>query len=280
VAAQRPAETAAFASAFLRVAARLGGDPREAFASAFPDSRRVLGMLALDRDIEDFRDYAARPDAAGAYYRQEAKLALAMRGLRLNYEAAYASAFETMEARKDSATLGTVGAPATAPQRGPDRASPYIADASEVWVPAKSELELTHPYALDIFFRQVVRRGDAEQGPPIRALYAGIVVASASDWSGGQGEAAYKSGGLSPSSGNGLVIYDPVSRRYCSYFHMSSVAFKAGSLVGGGEVLGRGGNTGMSARMAGHGGHVHIEVFDAVRGSALSAYEIRDLLAN
>ena len=269
VAGQSPAATADAAETYLRAAARAGLEPSEAFAEAFPDSAQVIGMLALDRDIEDFRDYASLPGAAGAYYRSEAKIAVGMRPLRRNYEAAFAAAWE--------AAFQAGGGTRTA-ESGPSLAesedkieSPYIADLDEVWIPAKSELAFSHPYALDVFFQHVDKKGEVEKGPQIRSLRPGIVVAEGKNWRGGPGAADYQGGGMSPASGNGVVVYDPISRSYCSYFHLSSVALPPGAIVGRGEVLGLGGNTGMNARKEGHGEHVHIEIFDAARGAALSS---------
>ena len=269
VAGRSPAATAEAAEAYLRAAERAGLDPSEAFAQAFPDSAQVLGMLALDRDIEDFRDYASLPGAAGAYYRSEAKIAVEMRPLRRDYEAAFAAAWEAAS-RAEGGTRSSLG-------KGE---SPYIADSGEVWIPAKSELASSHPYALDVFFQHVDKKGEIEKGPQILSLRAGIVVAAGRDWTGGPGAADYRGGGMSPASGNGIVVYDPITRTYCSYFHLSSVALPPGAIVGRGEVLGLGGNTGMNARREGHGEHVHIEIFDAARGAALSSYEIRSILVN
>ena len=186
---------------------------------ALPEPRRILGMLALDRDIDDFLEYADRNDAGGSYYRDEARIALEMRPLRARYEAAFASAYAALsgKASPDAASVGErLGATG--------RKAPYIASPDDVWLPPRSELRLSHPYALDVFFQSVERSGEAERGPVIRALYPGIVVAAAGDWSGGQGISTWRGGGLSPAAGNGLVIYDPASRRYCSYFHLSSLA--------------------------------------------------------
>ncbi len=249
-----------------------GGTGLEMLAASFPDGRRILGMLALDRDIEDFREYAEYADhstAAGKYYREEAAISLRMRPLRGRYEAAFTAAH---------AAAARAAAPLTALFRTGKRKRPYLAAPEEVWLPPKGELPLSHPYALDVFFQSVDRRGEAERGPLIRSLHPGIVVAAASDWSGGQGFAKYRGGGLSPASGNGAVIYDPASRLYCSYFHLSSVAVWVGEIVAAGDEVGRGGNTGMNARMEGHGEHVHIEIFDAARDVPVSSLEILEML--
>ena len=74
------------------------------------------------------------------------------------------------------------------------------------------------------------------------------------------------------------MIYDPTARVYCSYFHLNTVALKIGTVVKAGDTVGRGGNSGANARKKGHGDHVHIEIFDAARDTALSSYEILKLL--
>lgn len=264
VAGEGQSEAASAADSLVRVAMLEGVDPAELLAAAFPQPCEILGMLSLDRDIDDFRDYADRDDAVGDYYREEARISLSMRPLRGRYEAVFASASAALSGWDRS--------------RAGDRVRPYVAEPEEVWLPPKSELPLSHPYALDVFFQHVERNGESEKGPVIKALYPGLVVASSSDWSGGQGLAAYRGGGLSPASGNGVVIYDPATRRYCSYFHLNTVQLRTGALVKAGSPIGRGGNTGMNAHKKGHGEHVHIEVFDALKDMPLSAYEIREML--
>jgi murein DD-endopeptidase MepM/ murein hydrolase activator NlpD len=286
IADRSPAAAAEAASALVRASRRLGLDPREELESAFPKPSRLLGMLSLDRDIEDFRDYAGRDDATGAYYSQEAALSLQMRPLRSRYEAAFAAARAALtaapatDARVASAPAADVSATKSrgAQAARAKRPRPYIAAPSEVWLPPKSDLPLSHPFALDVFFQAVSRSGEAERGPAIFALYPGIVIAAASDWSGGGGPREYKGGGLSPAAGNGLVVYDPASRLYCSYFHLSGLDLRVGDLVEAGQTIGRGGNSGMNARSEGHGMHIHIEIFDAARDSALPSSEILQLL--
>lgn len=274
VAAESADQAAAAARALVR-ASRLGGvDAAEAIEAAFPEPRSILGMLALDRDIEDFLDYASRKDALGDYYRDQARISREMRPFRARYEAVFAAACAAIRSL-ERAPGAAAGRSSSVPDR-PRR--PYIAAPEDVWMPQESALRHAHPYALDVFFRTVDREGEAERGPVIRALFPGIVVATASDWSGGPGPSAWRGGGLSPAAGNGLVIYDPSDRVYCSYFHMSSVAQRSGSVVPAGATLGRGGNSGMNARKQGHGGHVHVEVFDAARDAPLSSPEILELL--
>jgi murein DD-endopeptidase MepM/ murein hydrolase activator NlpD len=274
VAAEGADQAAAAARALVRASRLAGVDAREALEAAFPEPRSILGMLALDRDIEDFLDYASRRDALGDYYRDQARISRVMRPFRARYEAVFAAACAVMQG-PGRAQGAAAGRSSSVPDR-PGR--PFIAAPEDVWMPQESELRFAHPYALDVFFRTVDREGEAERGPIIRALYPGIVVATASDWSGGPGPSAWKGGGLSPAAGNGLVIYDPSSRVYCSYFHMSSVVQRPGSVVRAGDSLGRGGNSGVNARKQGHGGHVHLEVFDAARDAPFSSYEILELL--
>jgi murein DD-endopeptidase MepM/ murein hydrolase activator NlpD len=263
-------EDAARAAEDLVHAARIDGlDPRELLSDALPEAHEILGMLSLDRDIDDFLDYASREDAVGTYYREEARVSLAMRPLRSRYEAAFAAAFAALSG-------GAAGKDEELSAGG--RKRPYVATPQEVWLPPRNELALSHPYALDVFFQHVDKSGEAERGPLIRALKPGIVVAAAYDWSGGPGLSAYAGGGLSPASGNGLVVYDPASRLYCSYFHLSSVALKKGAVIGAGTIVGRGGNSGMNARKKNHGEHLHIEIFDAARDAPLSSYQILELL--
>ena len=270
VAALSADETAATADLLVRTARLAGIDPREALAAALPGPDRIIAMLALDRDVDDFLEHADLKDAAGDYYRDEARLSGEMRPLRSRYEAAFAAAYSAVSGSDPRLPLELA-------QGG--RKAPYIASPEDVWLPPRSELHLSHPYALDIFFQSVDRSGEAERGPSIRALYPGIVVAAASDWSGGQGISTWTRGGLSPAAGNGVVIYDPASRRYCSYFHLSSLALRIGDAVSAGTVIGKGGNSGMNARVKGHGEHVHVEIFDAARNESLSSSEILDLLA-
>jgi len=276
------------AGQYVALAAHSGIDPRESLAKALPDAHRVIGMLSRDRDLSDFENYADNGGALGHYYGEEAKITRQMRPLRSRYEAVYASAYEalggvpTAQREAPTASSGAGASEATGPTAdflgGGGRRKPYVASPDDVWLPSKSDLRRTHQYALDIFFFHVDRSGEEERGPQIRALYPGLVVCSAADWSGGAGEDKWRSGGLSPAAGDGVVVYSPSVRRYVSYFHLSSLACRTGDLIKAGDVLGRGGNTGVHARMKGHGEHVHVEIFDCARDSGLSIYEIYDLV--
>jgi murein DD-endopeptidase MepM/ murein hydrolase activator NlpD len=147
----------------------------------------------------------------------------------------------------------------------------------ERWIASEEDLKRTHQNALDIFFRHK-GWGASEKGPVIRSMGAGIVVAAASDWVGGPDDRKYRGGGLTPRSGNGVIVYDPVSRRYFTYFHLHDVSAHPGQLVFPGTPLGHGGNTGLNARKRGHGGHLHLEIWDAQSNKPLSCYELRNLI--
>ncbi|HRY53417.1 MAG TPA: M23 family metallopeptidase [Spirochaetia bacterium] len=278
-----PEELVGLAARDLARAARDSGEAREELARAFPPGRAVLALLALDRDVDDFVESSDLPGPAGEHYREAARLASEYRPLRAAYETLYAAAYEALAGQSPAAGQAQAEGQPTPPAlaaaaAAPARARPCLAARGAVYPPARRELPLAHPYALDVFFTSFDRRGEAHIGPRILSLSPGIVVASAADWRGGAGPAKWKSGGLSPAAGNGLVIYNPVERRYYSYFHLHEVQLLVGQTVESGTVLGRGGNTGMNARRPNHGGHVHLEVFDAAEGRAWSAEEILDFL--
>ena len=250
-------------------------DLAAAFSAVFPRPASVLAMLALDRDVDDFEEMGTGTNAAAAHYRRAADLAVALRPLRQNYAALFKSAF-TEQRRMAARTLDRVdGHDAVL---AAEISVNGLADSGELQAPPLRDLAYSHPYALDVFFRHVDRKGAVERGPLIMALEEGIVVASADDWRGGAGADAWGGGGLSPAAGNGVVVYSPASGRYYSYFHLSEVAVRRGQAVEKGAVLGRGGNTGVNARKKGHGGHLHLEIFDTAKDEALSAWEIRGLL--
>ena len=246
----------------LAESARGTGREREALVRAFPPPQAVLASLALDRDVDDFVEASAAEGPAGAHYRRSAALSMELRPLRGAYERLYAAACETLAPRAREARASRAAAP--------------LSGRGDLLKPDRRLFRLSHPFALDFFFREsaVARRGAAESGPVILSLSPGIVIAAAGDWRGGAGIGAWKGGGLSPAAGNGVVVYDPAGRKYYSYFHLSEVGVLPGQVLERGRALGRGGNTGMNARKEGHGGHIHVEIFDAAEGRALGAEEI------
>jgi hypothetical protein len=89
-------EAARVAEKLVRAARRAGIDPRDALGSAFPEPHRILGMLALDLDIDEFLEYGAAKGALGAYYRDEVRVSREMRPLRSRYEAVFAASYMKM----------------------------------------------------------------------------------------------------------------------------------------------------------------------------------------
>jgi len=255
------------AAASLARRARDSGSERENLVRAFPRAQAVLSFLALDRDVDDFVEASTSSGAAGPYYRHSAVLAEELRPIRGAYETLYTTAHHSLAAEAAGGT--------------PTKSPRPLTEKGFTIKPNAKQYRYSHPYALDVFFREsaVSKRGSVETGPRILSLSSGIVVAAAADWRGGGGIASWKGGGLSPAAGNGVVVYDPAARRYYSYFHLSEVSVLTGQAVEAGKPLGRGGNSGMNARKSGHGGHVHLEVFDAADARALRAEEIAAALA-
>jgi len=239
----------------------------------FPASREVMALIAMDRDVGDYRANSAIKGPAGIYYKRQVELCLGMRPHREKYELAFAAA-----------QAESTGEDADSPAISGRKLASYLAKApspftkSDYWFTPKEQLKYAHPFALDVFFKSFKRKDGEHLGPKIKALYPGIVVAAAGDWKGGPGASAYIGGGLSPAAGNGVVVYDRASRRYFTYLHLRDVSVEVGDIVKAGEVLGTGGNTGMNARRPDHGGHVHLEIFDCERDIALRGTEILDII--
>lgn len=262
----RQGEVGPLAQALVASALREGQSPASALALTFPRPDSILSMLALDRDVDDFAEAGEGEGAAAAHYRRAAEAARVFRPLRASFAHLFTEAWKAQ-----------TGLP-VALKEGPGIALKDLAPPGNLEAPKLGELAFSHPYALDIFFTRVQRHGKTEIGPPISALEEGLVVAASGNWRGGEGAAAWRGGGLSPSAGNGVVVYAPLSGRYYSYFHLSDVAVEAGDRVWRGTFLGRGGNSGANARKADHGRHLHLEIFDSRADQAFSAWEIRRLL--
>jgi len=151
----------------------------------------------------------------------------------------------------------------------------------EALLPPKESLHENHSDAIDIFFTEADSRiiDGVEVGPEIRTTVAGVVVATSDDWEGGDTRDEFVSGGLSPVSGNGVIIYNPATNEYHQYLHLSSVDVKPGDILEAGSPLGRGGNTGINARKEGHGSHLHYvihEIADEGGISVVMAEELHD----
>ncbi|HUW39827.1 MAG TPA: M23 family metallopeptidase [Rectinemataceae bacterium] len=253
--------------------ARKGGlDQSRVAGSLFPGSAAVLALLSAERDVDNFESDAEHSGRAGEFYRGETLLVRHVQPLFRSYVELFTTAYDELGGPFAMAASG----PAFA-KRMRNGILPY-APGLGIAPPPRYQLADAHPYALDLFFSRIERLSDGQEGPPIPSLSGGIVVASARNWRGGAGIESWRGGGLSPSAGNGVVVYDPVSRRFFSYFHMRTTDRRPGDIVRPGDVLGIGGNTGMNARRPGHGGHVHVEIFDAAADRSLDSYRILDLV--
>lgn len=157
----------------------------------------------------------------------------------------------------------------------PDTFDAPITLPGEIEPPRAYRLRQGHQTALDLFFNTVKTLGDEQIGPALFAHSPGMVVAASQGW---DSDVEKKEGGLSPHSGNGVIMYDPFTERYYFYFHMYDVAVKTGQIIYAGTYLGRGGNTGINARKPNKGEHVHVEVYDIQRKEFLSVYEIKELI--
>jgi hypothetical protein len=264
-----PEEVRAIGDQLVRRAAARGRIPERYLASFFPSASETLAMLARDRDVDDYLENAEDDGAGGDYYQHIADLAPTMKPLRDQYEGLFLGVFSAL---KD---LGRIKNPADYPS-GSKVYEGGVTQPGLSLRPRLRDLDLTHTYALDIFFKDVQKNSltGLECGPVILALEGGVVVAESSTWNGGEDLSDYRSGGITPNAGNGIIIYSPKSRRYYLYFHFHDVLLKAGDAVSAGQPLGHGGNTGTNARKSGHGEHLHVEVYDVASQRFLRNTEI------
>lgn len=149
---------------------------------------------------------------------------------------------------------------------------------SDYLYPKTKELKYNHQNAIDIFFKKVAKKNGEEIGPPIYSFTSGIVVVSENEWAGSTTLDSYIKGGISPKSGNGVIIYDPIGKRFILYFHLSQTNVIKGQIINAGELIGFGGNTGINARKAGHGKHLHLEIYDLIKDRFLNCYELKSIL--
>jgi murein DD-endopeptidase MepM/ murein hydrolase activator NlpD len=248
------------AMAWARAVEASGADPVAALGELLPPTAWFQARIIGKRDEPDLRSDARIASAYGRAYADILAVLDQAREAAPALEAAIETIWHDSGAGSDS----------------PHDLSPVLA-RSDRWIPGRSALKYSHQYALDVFFTSVKRHGAAETGPAINSISSGIVVSTADDWDGGDKPSLYRSGGLSPNAGNGVIVYDPERRRYYVYLHLKSVVVRVGQMVASGQSLGLGGNTGVNARKKNHGTHVHIEIHDAEKG-AWSSYRIRDLL--
>jgi len=247
--------------------------PEESAAQFFPTPGELLAMLARDRDVDDFIENSSEDGAAGEYYRRVAEKVPEMNPLRSRYEALFSGAYSGL------LKLGRMKAASQASRSAGDYRSgvtlPRLSSR-----PREREYNLSHTFALDIFYMHVERflLSTLEKGPLVFSLEEGIVVGSDSTWRGGEDMEKYRSGGITPKAGNGVLLYSPSTRKYYLYFHLFDALVKTGDIVPKGYPLGYGGNTGTNARKPGHGEHLHLEIYDAIRNRFLRNHEIADIV--
>jgi hypothetical protein len=100
-------------------------------------------------------------------------------------------------------------------------------------------------------------------------------VAAAGEIAGGEGSGDIR-GGLYAQAGNGVLVYDPISNKYFTYFPCAIYPCGGHDRPGGGYP-GTRRQYGTNARKRGHGGHLHLGK-ERRRGRALDCYELRTLL--
>lgn len=247
--------------------------PEEYAGSFFPGASELLAMLARDRDVDDYIENTDAKGAAGDYYQNVVALVPSMRPLRERYEQFFGGVFSALE------KVYRLKVPTQA-----------YADAkffeSGITLPGLStrprarDYDYSHTFALDIFLDEVktLPFSGLEKGPVLFSLADSIVVATESTWYGGEDMADYRSGGITPKAGNGAILFSPAKRKYYLYFHLYDVSVTPGEAVPKGYPLGRGGNTGTNARKAGHGEHLHLEIYDVPGARFLRNYEIADIV--
>jgi len=269
----RPEQTAALGSTLVGFSLLKDRIPEEFASSVIPSISELLAMLARDRDVDDYLENAAEKGPAGAYYQNVVDLVDTMKPLRANYEALFSGLFDGL------ASMGRFKVPEQT----------YVDSKlykSGVTLPRLSskprvrEYGLSHTFALDIFYRKIdkVPFSTLEKGPVVFSLADGIVVAATSSWRGGEDLSTYRSGGITPKAGNGVIIYSPARQKYYLYFHLYDVFVSPGDVLHKGYPLGHGGNTGTNARKPGHGEHLHLEIYDARDGRFLRNREIADIV--
>lgn len=250
-------------------ALKSGKAPRQAVASILPEPAKIIAMLARTRDIDDFEDFTTIEGSAGKYYAAVTSAAPVMKPLRKSYEIIFEAAFAEM--KKLGQVRNAIQDYALTAEYRSGITLPGLSSR-----PLKSQYDLAHTFALDIFLQDVEVNpvNGLQKGPMIFSLSDGLVIAAEKNWRGGETLEEYGSGGISPKAGNGVIIYDPSQRKYFSYFHLHDVLVEPGDAIQKGQPLGYGGNTGTNARKKGHGEHVHVEIFDAVLGKNLRNSEI------
>ncbi len=236
-------------------------DSQGLLASILPPAEWFQARLIMERDEPTLRGDALTGGAYGAAYKD---ILGALKGTRASAPALEATLTAIWsEKRLGDGLVEGIHAPLVNNER---------------WLPTNTTLAASHRYALDIFFTKVRRKGAEEIGPVIRSMSSGIVVAASGDWNGSDRASQYRSGGLSPKAGNGVIVFSPELGSYFVYFHLHDLSVEPGQIVAAGQSLGHGGNTGVNARKKGHGQHLHVEIHES-NGKVWTSQELKTLLA-
>jgi hypothetical protein len=242
-----------------------------------PSSGNILAMLIDDRDSEEYTDVDGLSWPANIAYQRIADAYPKMSKVRENYTILFETLYTMLKAVQpplpqawsEKEILSWKG----------DITLPHLFS-----FPRREDLDYSHTFALDIFLKDVqYLRNDEQQGPMIHSLSDGIVVAAESGWRGFPRKSqkySYFLGGISPKSGNGVIVFSARENRYFLYFHLYSVFVDKGQIIQRGQPLGHGGNSGINARKKGGGDHLHLEIYDAKKQDFLKNTEIISLLKN
>lgn len=248
-------------------------NPSDYLSSIFPSASETLAMLARDRDVDDYLENAADKGPAGAYYQTVVDLVPAFQPLRGNYGRLFEGIYETMEEKGKAKLPIQLYADAGLYEGGVTL--PGLSSK-----PRERDYDYSHTFALDIFLKDVdlLPFSTLQKGPVIFSFTDSIVVATDSSWRGGEDLTTYRSGGITPKAGNGVILYSPKKNKYYLFFHLFDVLVKPGEVIPAGYPLGHGGNTGTNARKKGHGEHLHLEIYDVASSRFLRNYEIADIV--
>ncbi|PKL06124.1 MAG: hypothetical protein CVV53_05965, partial [Spirochaetae bacterium HGW-Spirochaetae-9] len=210
---------------------------------------------------------------AGEYYQAVVDLVPAMKPLRPIYEKLFQGTYEALK-ENDQVKVPTEAFAEAADYKG-GITLPGLSSK-----PRERDYDYSHTFALDIFLKEVdlLPFSTLQKGPLLFSVADAIVVATESSWKGGEELSTFRSGGITPKAGNGVILYSPGKQKYYLYFHLYDVLVSPGQAIPKGYPLGHGGNTGTNARKKGHGEHLHLEIYDAVGARFLRNYEIADIV--
>jgi len=251
--------------------------PRDIARLFIPSSGSILAMLIDDRDSEEFADMDGLSWPANIAYQHIADVYPTMSKARKNYTILFESLHKTLKAVQPP--IPSEWSEKEIQNWKGDITLPHLFS-----FPRREDLDNSHTFALDIFLKEVqYLRNDEQQGPMIHSLSDGIVIAAEGGWRGfprKSPEYSYFFGGISPKSGNGVIVFSPRENRYFLYFHLYDVIVEKGQIIQRGQPLGHGGNSGINARKKGGGDHLHIEIYDTQKENFLRNTEIISLLRN